>query len=87
MPGERFVCGDAFALPFPDDSFERLFTGHLYPPEHERFLAEARRVADELVVVDAALRRTSKPKESKACAFGRFAPRGIQEILHGRGSR
>ena len=48
-------------LPFADGAFERLFTshfyGHLLPGEEaERFLAEARRVAGELVVVDAATR-------------------------------
>src|SRR5262249_35058589 len=38
-------------------AFERLFTGHFYghlrPEEREMFLAEAARVAAELVVVDA----------------------------------
>ena len=56
-PGASYVQGDALELPFPDGAFERLFTshfyGHLEPPERERFLAEARRVADELVVFDA----------------------------------
>jgi ubiquinone/menaquinone biosynthesis C-methylase UbiE len=51
-----FVQGDALELPFADDSFDRLFTGHFYghleEPERVRFLAEARRVARELVVVD-----------------------------------
>ncbi len=60
MPDGTFVCGDAFALPFSNDSFERVFTGHfyghLYTPQREAFLEEARRVADRLVVVDAALR-------------------------------
>jgi demethylmenaquinone methyltransferase/2-methoxy-6-polyprenyl-1,4-benzoquinol methylase len=55
-----FVQGDALELPFPDGAFERLLTshfyGHLEEPERVRFLAEARRVADELVVVDSALR-------------------------------
>jgi demethylmenaquinone methyltransferase/2-methoxy-6-polyprenyl-1,4-benzoquinol methylase len=52
-----FVQGDALALPFPNDAFERVLTGHFYghleEPERARFLAEARRVARELVVVDA----------------------------------
>jgi len=56
-PSATIVQGDAFALPFVDRSFDRVFTGHFYghlePPERERFLAEARRVAPELVVVDA----------------------------------
>jgi ubiquinone/menaquinone biosynthesis C-methylase UbiE len=57
VPSATFVQGDALALPFPNDAFERVFTGHFYghleAPERERFLAEARRVAGELVVVDA----------------------------------
>jgi ubiquinone/menaquinone biosynthesis C-methylase UbiE len=56
-PSATFVQGDGLALPFVDHSFDRVFTGHFYghlePPERERFLAEARRVAPELVVVDA----------------------------------
>ena len=51
------VRGDAFALPFMDGSFERVFTGHFYghllPEQRARFLGEGRRVAPELVVVDA----------------------------------
>jgi len=58
-PNARFLKGDAFELPFPRASFRRLVTGHFYGhlEEHDRsrFLAEARRVARELVVVDAAL--------------------------------
>jgi demethylmenaquinone methyltransferase/2-methoxy-6-polyprenyl-1,4-benzoquinol methylase len=54
-PRARFVLGDALALPFPDSSFGRVFTSyfycHLEEPDRVRFLAEARRVAPELVVV------------------------------------
>jgi ubiquinone/menaquinone biosynthesis C-methylase UbiE len=53
-----YVQGDALSLPFPDGSFDRVFTGHFYGhlerTEHETFLAEARRVGRELVVVDSA---------------------------------
>jgi demethylmenaquinone methyltransferase/2-methoxy-6-polyprenyl-1,4-benzoquinol methylase len=60
VPAGRFVVGDALALPFADGAFERVFTGHFYDHlqagERERFLAEARRVGEELVVVDSALR-------------------------------
>ena len=53
-----FVQGDGIALDFPDRSFERVFTahfyGHLEERDRTRFLGEAGRVADELVVVDAA---------------------------------
>jgi ubiquinone/menaquinone biosynthesis C-methylase UbiE len=57
---DEYVSGDALALPFEDGSFERVFTGHFYghleDEDRERFLAEARRVAPELVVLDSALR-------------------------------
>jgi ubiquinone/menaquinone biosynthesis C-methylase UbiE len=66
-PTADYVLGDAFSLPFPNDSFERLFTGHFYghlePPEREAFLAEARRVAPELVLADAARRPGHEPDE------------------------
>jgi demethylmenaquinone methyltransferase/2-methoxy-6-polyprenyl-1,4-benzoquinol methylase len=56
-PRATYVQGDALALPFATDTFDRVFTGHFYghlqPDERERFLDEARRVAHELVVVDA----------------------------------
>jgi ubiquinone/menaquinone biosynthesis C-methylase UbiE len=67
VPGARFVCGDALALPFADGAVDRLFTGHFYghleQRDRERFLAEARRVARELVVVDSALRDGVEPEE------------------------
>ena len=54
-PNARFVQGDALSLPFDDGAFERVFTSYLYchleEAERARFLAEARRVAPELVVV------------------------------------
>jgi demethylmenaquinone methyltransferase/2-methoxy-6-polyprenyl-1,4-benzoquinol methylase len=60
MPGARLIRADAVPLPFADEEFDRVFTshfyGHLLEREREAFLAEARRVARELVVVDAALR-------------------------------
>ena len=60
VPDGRFVQADALALPFEDRAFDRLFTGHFYghldEDERMRFLAEARRVAGELVVVDSAER-------------------------------
>jgi demethylmenaquinone methyltransferase/2-methoxy-6-polyprenyl-1,4-benzoquinol methylase len=56
LPHATFMQGDALALPFPNDSFGRLFTSYFYchleeEEERVRFLAEARRVADELVVM------------------------------------
>jgi ubiquinone/menaquinone biosynthesis C-methylase UbiE len=66
-PDAEFVQGDALALPFPDASFDRIFTGHFYghldPVERVRFLGEARRVASELVVVDSALREDNVAEE------------------------
>ena len=54
-PRARFEHGDALSLPFDDAAFDRVFTSyfycHLEDGERERFLAEARRVASELVVV------------------------------------
>jgi ubiquinone/menaquinone biosynthesis C-methylase UbiE len=54
FPQAEFVVGDAIELPFPNASFGRVhasfFYCHLEEPERLRFLAEARRVAPELVV-------------------------------------
>jgi ubiquinone/menaquinone biosynthesis C-methylase UbiE len=67
VPGAEFVVGDALALPFDDGSFDRVLTGHFYghleEPDRVRFLAEARRVAPELVVVDSALHEEAQPIE------------------------
>jgi len=56
-PRTTVVRGDALSLPFPDASFDRVLTGHFYghlrDDDRRRFLAEAARVANELVVVDA----------------------------------
>jgi ubiquinone/menaquinone biosynthesis C-methylase UbiE len=66
-PEAGFVPGDAFALPFRDDSFERVFTAHFYghldQDERPLFLAEAARVAPELVVCDAAVRPDREREE------------------------
>jgi ubiquinone/menaquinone biosynthesis C-methylase UbiE len=55
VPAATFVRGDALALPFGNRAFDRVFTSYFYChlEEDERllFLAEARRVAPELVVV------------------------------------
>jgi ubiquinone/menaquinone biosynthesis C-methylase UbiE len=63
----EYVVGDAFELPFEDASFERVFTGHFYghldDEERPRFLAEARRVAPELVVLDSAWREGVEHEE------------------------
>jgi ubiquinone/menaquinone biosynthesis C-methylase UbiE len=66
-PGTEFVQGDALELPFEDGSFGRVFTGHFYghleDADRERFLADARRLASELVIVDSALREDVEPEE------------------------
>ena len=68
-PSATFVRGDALSLPFDDGAFERVFTGHFYghlePEQRERFVAEARRLAPELVVVDSALREDVEPEEQQ----------------------
>lgn len=67
MPEAEFVVGDALELPFEDGSFDRVLTGHFYghleEPDRLRFVAEARRVARELVIVDSALRDGVEPVE------------------------
>jgi ubiquinone/menaquinone biosynthesis C-methylase UbiE len=77
-PDAAFVQGDGLDLPFEDGSFERLFTGHFYGHLEEdqrvRFLAEAHRVAAELVVVDASRAHSPVAEE-------------IQERILNNGSR
>ena len=55
IPAATFVTGDALDLPFEDGTFERLFTSYFYCHLEEaarlRFLAEAHRVAAELIVM------------------------------------
>jgi ubiquinone/menaquinone biosynthesis C-methylase UbiE len=97
LPDGRAVRGDAVPLPFEDDAFDRVFTGsfygHLLEEERERFLAEARRVAPELVVLDAALRPGGGPEEwqerklndgSRHRVYKRFfSPEGLAGELGG----
>ena len=65
-PNARFVQGDALELPFDDDAFERLFASyfycHLEEDDRIRFLAQARRVAEELVVVASIHRGDDEPE-------------------------
>ena len=60
LPDGVAITGDALNLPFADGAFDRVITGHFYGhlPEDERsvFLAQARRVAAELIVIDTARR-------------------------------
>ena len=90
---------DAFSLPVRDDGFDRVFTGHfyghLYPDQRARFLTEARRVAPELVVLDAALHDAVEPEQiqerilndgSSHRVFKRYftAPQLADELGRGR---
>ena len=56
VPWAGFVRGDAFQMPFADRAFDRVlassFYGLLPLPDRGRFLAEAGRVADELILVE-----------------------------------
>jgi ubiquinone/menaquinone biosynthesis C-methylase UbiE len=65
-PQATFVQGEALSLPFEDGAFERVFTSyfycHLEEGDRERFLAEARRVAPELVVVASVRRDDDEPE-------------------------
>jgi ubiquinone/menaquinone biosynthesis C-methylase UbiE len=67
IPAGEFVRADAIPLPFLDDAFDRVFTGHFYGhlegAAREVFLAEARRVASELIVVDSAVRPDHEREE------------------------
>jgi SAM-dependent methyltransferase len=60
VPGGRVVQGDALLLPFSAGTFDCLCAGHYYghlrQPARDRFLAEARRVAARVLIIDAAAR-------------------------------
>ncbi len=97
-PSAEFGQGDALDLPFPDDSFDRVFTSyfycHLEESDRARFLAEARRVARELVVVGTVLSEGEQPERwdervlkdgSRWQVFKRvFVPEELAEELGGR---
>lgn len=79
VAGAAFARGDALNLPYPADSFDRVFTGNFYglllPPERRAFLTEARRVAPELLVFETSLAAKRKYGE------------GFQERVLSDGSR
>ncbi|HEX6724510.1 MAG TPA: class I SAM-dependent methyltransferase [Gaiella sp.] len=97
IPNATLVQGDALALPFPDDSFDRVVTGHFYghldETQRAAFLQEARRVAPELVVADASRERSHTGEEwservlqdgSSWQVYKRwFTPDGLLEELGG----
>lgn len=67
LPHATLVQGDALALPFADDAFDRVVSGHFYghldAGQRATFLRETRRVALELVIVDASLERSHTHEE------------------------
>jgi ubiquinone/menaquinone biosynthesis C-methylase UbiE len=67
LPGGRVLQGDALRLPFGSHAFECLmachFYGHLDRGMRARFLAEARRVAERVLIIDAAWRDEVQPEE------------------------
>jgi demethylmenaquinone methyltransferase/2-methoxy-6-polyprenyl-1,4-benzoquinol methylase len=67
MPAARVRVADATALPFPPGASETVvaghFYGHLLADERDAFVAQARRVAPSLLVVDSALREGVEPEE------------------------
>jgi len=69
VPDARVVEGDALQLPFRDATFACLFTAHFYghldAATRGRFLAEARRVAPRILMVDAAWREDVQPEETQ----------------------
>jgi ubiquinone/menaquinone biosynthesis C-methylase UbiE len=97
-PNADYIRADAFELPVPDGSFDRLFTahfyGHLEAAERKRFLSEARRVAPELVIVDSSSLHAGEIREewqerilndgSRWEVYKRyFTPEGLAEELGG----
>lgn len=60
LPDGVALIGDALDLPFAAGSFDRVLTAHFYghlpSAERTQFLAEAHRVARELIVIDSAER-------------------------------
>jgi ubiquinone/menaquinone biosynthesis C-methylase UbiE len=98
LPGAALVQGDALTLPFADDAFDRVVSGHFYghldPRQRAGFLREARRVAPELVIADASRERSHIEEEwservlrdgSSWQVFKRwFTPDGLLDEL-GRG--
>ena len=97
LPGGTLIEGDGLALPFPDDSFDRVLSGHFYghldATQRASFLHEARRVAPELVLVDASSQHSPVDEEwserrlrdgSRWVVYKRyFTPDGLLDELGG----
>jgi SAM-dependent methyltransferase len=67
LPQGVALVADALELPFADNAFDRVLTGHFYghlpPDERHAFLAEACRLAGELIVIDSAWRPGVDPEQ------------------------
>jgi ubiquinone/menaquinone biosynthesis C-methylase UbiE len=102
LPGVAFVRAAVPPIPFADRSFDRLHTAHFYghlddTAERRAFVHEARRVAGQLVVVDAFRSeglpewkwedRTLRSDGSMWKVYKRyFTPEELLEELGGQGS-
>ncbi len=98
LPEGLALVGDALSLPFADGAFDRVLAGHFYGhlegAERERFLAEARRVARELVVVDSAAADDREDWQERVLNDGSrhrvykrwFTPSGLASELGGETS-
>ena len=84
VAGVPVLLADAAALPIAPRALTRVFAGHLYGhlEEDERvaFLAEARRVADELIVLDSGCPPGAKPEEWQI----RTLPDGTRHTVYKR---
>ena len=69
IPHARVLQGDVAPLPFGDGEFDRVFTSHFFhhlsPDQRAAFIAEARRVGRELVVVEDVRRADAAAEESQ----------------------
>ena len=97
LPEALVIQADAFQLPFPSGAFDCLssghFYGHLQVPSREQFLAEARRVARQILIIEAAWREEVSPEAmqerklndgSRHAVFKRyFTPAQLQAELGG----
>ncbi|HTT64037.1 MAG TPA: class I SAM-dependent methyltransferase [Bryobacteraceae bacterium] len=67
VPGGRVLQADALRLPFASGAFECVLAGHFYGHLERglraQFLAEARRVAQRLLIIDAAWREDVQQEE------------------------
>ena len=83
LPHARVLQGDVAPLPFDDGEFDRVFTSHfihhLSPDRRAAFIAEARRVGRELVVVED-VRRADGPAEEW---HERVLDDGSRQHMHG----